>query len=345
MKVSASIELIWQLAVREAIAAEFKEIEPEHFLIALLKFSEIPVVEVEKLGVGAEVVKVLTSDIEALKTELGNRKVDAGAIRRELRRAVGKGAARYEGGQMHRAPATREFFDKAAKAAADAGNDLLMGWHILVTMLESPTPVLAKVFAGVGGTKAVGEPLQPLILLYEYGKDLNRLATDSKSSTDNERTAEARAVLGVLGQAGRNSVFLATDDCEAASKVVYAAARLIMSKDVAPGLRGKHVIDLSELPGGTVSSRERADLLERLLIEAGSARGIILYLPAVFSRVQKPLSWADTLRTLAIAGKLQFVARIPGSARKQIEKDATWRKAARVVSIGGARTAEIPFEL
>ena len=53
MKVSASVEMVMQLAGQEAIAAEFKEIEPEHLLAALLKFSELPTEEMDKIAPGS----------------------------------------------------------------------------------------------------------------------------------------------------------------------------------------------------------------------------------------------------------------------------------------------------
>ena len=34
------MDLVWRMAVGEAAASEFKEIEPEHFCAAVLKFAE-----------------------------------------------------------------------------------------------------------------------------------------------------------------------------------------------------------------------------------------------------------------------------------------------------------------
>jgi len=42
VKVSKSIEIIWHLAGSEAIAADFGELEPEHFMIAILQFVDQP---------------------------------------------------------------------------------------------------------------------------------------------------------------------------------------------------------------------------------------------------------------------------------------------------------------
>jgi hypothetical protein len=43
MKLSAFIQLIWQLAGQETKAAGFTEIQPKHFCLVLLKFVGIPI--------------------------------------------------------------------------------------------------------------------------------------------------------------------------------------------------------------------------------------------------------------------------------------------------------------
>jgi len=40
---TSSVNLTWHLAVREAVAAKMREIEPEHFLATLTKLSGIDV--------------------------------------------------------------------------------------------------------------------------------------------------------------------------------------------------------------------------------------------------------------------------------------------------------------
>ncbi len=345
MKVSASIELIWQLAGQEAIAAEFREIEPEHFLMSLLKFSEMRASELEKLGAGSEAVQALVTDMGSLQQELQERGLDSGAVRRELRRVLGRGSDPYEGGQIHRAQATRECFDKAATTAADAGSDTLMGAHLLRTILESPTPAIAQVLAEAGGARPQGKPEQPLVKLYEYGKDLNRLTAEQKLGQDNARLAEAKAVLRILGLEQRNSAFLVTDDVEVARKIAFTVARLLSGKDVPAELRGKRIIDLSEPTKDSTKAVETSGLLEKLLVEAAGIRGVILYLPAISPQSQHTPTWVEALHSLASGGKIQFVARAPVIARAGIEKDPGWRRTARIVNVANEKMDDIPGEL
>jgi len=345
MKVSATIELIWQLACREAIAAEFKEVEPEHFLMALLKFTETALPDLEQLGAGTEAVGVLSADVSALREELGKRSIDCGALRRELRTILGRGNTPYQGGQMHRTPASRDYFDKAARLAGDSGSDVLMGRHLLLTMLEAPTPSVAQVLANASAGKGQAASPQPLIFLYEHGKDLNRLVGGQKLALDNERLAEAKVMLRVLGQSQRNSIFLVADDLEAVRKTVFTAVRCLAESDIPASLKNRRIIDLSETGGGTTKSKAADDLLERLLNDAAKVSDIILFLPPAGSRSQKVPGWTETLKAMAAHGKVQFVARLPSEMRNIVEEDQDWKKVAQVISLARHKISEIPSEL
>ena len=98
MRVSASVELVWQLAAREAVAGEFGEIEPEHFMMALLKFAELPVEQVENIAAGAEAAKDLALEVGTVRERLESLSVETTKARRKLRGRVGRGKSPYEGG-------------------------------------------------------------------------------------------------------------------------------------------------------------------------------------------------------------------------------------------------------
>lgn len=345
MKVSATIELIWQLACREAIAAEYKEVAPEHFLMALLKLAETPMSDLEQMGAGTEAARVLGADAAALRQELGTRGIDSGALRRELRTILGRGNTPYQGGQIHRTPASREYFDKAAKLADDAGSDVLMGRHLLLTLLQEPTPPMAQVLARGGGGAGEAAPPAPLVVLYEHGKDLNRAVAEQKLAQDKERLAEARVLLRVWEQSQRNCAFLVSDQPEAVRKTVFTAVRCLLAGDTPAGLKGKRIIDLSETGGGTTRAKGTAELLERLVNEAAAVPGVVLFLPAVGARGAKMPGWTDTLKRTAAQGKVQFVARLAPDLRVVVEKDPAWKRIAQVISLAREKMTEIPTEL
>ena len=88
MKVSASIELIWNLAARESIAGCFPEIGAEHFLQALLKFAELPVEDLDKVAAGPDAARLLAGEVQNVRAELAGRKIESTECRRRLRAAA-----------------------------------------------------------------------------------------------------------------------------------------------------------------------------------------------------------------------------------------------------------------
>ena len=126
MKASASIELVWQIATQEAVAAEFAEIEPEHFLAAILKFSELPVDQVGNLAPGADAVREMATAVGKVREELQRRAIDSTRVRRELRVKLGNGGSPPDGGPKHRSQASRDMFDAAARMADEVNSEVLV---------------------------------------------------------------------------------------------------------------------------------------------------------------------------------------------------------------------------
>jgi len=182
-------------------------------------------------------------------------------------------------------------------------------------------------------------------LLYEHGKDLNRLVAEQKLAQDKERLAEAKVMLRVLGQNQRNSVFLVSDHPEAVRKTVFTAVRCLSSHDIPANLKNKRIIDLSETGGGSTKAKTAADLLESLLKKAATVPDIVLFLPAAGSRNHKMPDWTETLKVLTGHGKVQFVARLPAELRDIVEKDQGWKKVVQVINLAGEQMTEIPSEL
>ncbi len=157
MRVSASTELICQLAAREAIGGHFGEIEPDHFCLALMKFSEFPVGEIEKMGPGGGIGTTLANEVKSLQEEFESRGVDVKRMRRKLRGHLGKGESWYEGGQLHRSHESRKMFKLAEGFAQHTGDETLTAGHLLEAILVSPTKAMEEVLGDAVRTR----PLRP----------------------------------------------------------------------------------------------------------------------------------------------------------------------------------------
>ena len=110
MRPSASVELVLQLAAYEAAASQFAEIEPEHLLAALLRFSELSSEDLLKLVPGTAAGRELTSETDAVRKTLTERSINSTFVRNSVRARMGTGGVRYQGGRLQRTTASRQIF-------------------------------------------------------------------------------------------------------------------------------------------------------------------------------------------------------------------------------------------
>ena len=245
MKVSASVELAMQWAMQEAIAAEFKEIVPEHLLIAILRVSELPTGHMDRLAPETDVAKRLVADVEAVGNELARRSIDSARLRRSLRLFLGKGGVAYDGGPLHRSPASRDVFDSAARLAASEGAETLTIAFLLEALLAAPTMAIRKVLdeaAGPARSERIEAPL-----LSKHGLDLTQMAADGRLPAVQGRQAECRALLRALEDDTRRVVLLVSEKMESARSVVVAAVQALRRHEGPRGLRQARVVGLGLL--------------------------------------------------------------------------------------------------
>jgi len=346
MKLTASIDLVWQLAAREAIAAEFKEIEPEHVFAAVLKFSELPANDLEKLGAGAEAVKVLTADVNAVREALGERAIDSTCARRGLRAQLGKGDSPFPGGTIHRSQASRELFDAAAKLAADAGSETLTAKHLLDAILVSPSSKMAQVLGGSVVLKMPKPTKTPL--LDAVGRDLTGLAAEGTLVAAADRQAECKALLQTLSQEARKSVFLVAESDDAVRTVIGAIAQAIAKKNVPPSLQDRRIIDLTALAGNMTDGGKAEQQAVKLFAEAATAKEVILFVPAIEASrgITKPEERLNFLKTRLKDGAAQCICRVAPQVYEQwVKKDPVWKQIAEVMHVHDTQTNKLPYEL
>jgi hypothetical protein len=122
MKPDNSVMMIWPMAAMEAQALGWPEIEPEHLLCAILKFAELNVDDLERLGEAMGNVDELRqrhSDLRESLDEPWGISVPhiSMPLRRSLRRRGNGEPNRHPGGLVHRSNAAREVFIAAQKIA------------------------------------------------------------------------------------------------------------------------------------------------------------------------------------------------------------------------------------
>ena len=340
MKVSASIELVLQLAGQEAIASQFKEIEPEHLLEGALKFADLPVEQVRKIAPGENAANDLAVEINALRKELAARTIESTKVRGALRAKLGKGNTPYAGGPMHRTQASRAIFDAAAKLADDRNDETLTAKHLLEAILSAPTPMMREVL----GKAIAPQPRKPIEspLLQQWGRELVGEAAIAEAS--GEWQAECKTLLHALEV--RRSV-LVVGRSESVQSVLAAAAQAIAGGDCPAALKEKRLIDVREAGAPKAKPAELLELQDRLLAEAAVAPEVILICAIEARQLSEPLVGAlAALKSKLAAKAIQCIITVESRVYdKLMATDRTWKRLAQMMWVHETQQKGVPTEL
>lgn len=346
MKVSHSTDLVMQFAAYEAISGRFREIEPEHLLMAILKLAELPTKEAEKLVFGERAVRQLQEEIEAIRAELVRRSVESAQSRRELRATLGLGDSRHRGGTIHRSASSRAVFDEAARLADEAGNEALSAEYLLEALLLSPTMPIQQVLGQAVGAKKIEQP--DALLLSKYGIDLSEFAKESKLPQVSGRQAEAEALIEVVGQANRRSVLLINGSDEVVQSVAFAAAQALKERDRRTDRFNKRIIQVMDLEPWKKLQEETLGRLGELFAEASSLENVVLLVPALRRADSADITgkWAHLLQRTLAKGSIQLIFRVdPATYQDVIHKNSAWKRLAHIMWIQDEVGDQIPQEL
>lgn len=346
MKISASIELIWQLAGAEAVAGEFGDIQPEHFCMGLLKFSELSEKQADKVAGEGEARKVLVAEVQSLRDALTKSSIDTTRTRRALRAKLGKGGVRHAGENLHRSAGSRELFELAATVAADSGNDSLTALHLLAAIIKSPAPAIAQALRGV----AVSPPGRiETPMLDKYGKDLVQIALQEESHTEVGRTAECKAILQVL--ASKKSVFLVANSKEAHRSTLTALARWLHAGDMSsPVADRRRVIEISWCPPCYADARPETldQMYVEMLGEAACCSTVLLVCASSDMCAHADPRGAEDAAQASRLAQTQVLCIIPIKAREYealVRADRNWKRLAEPVWVSEEGRKSVPKEL
>lgn len=153
MNINWSLEIAQALAVKEAYAAGFGDMEPEHLIMGATKFAEMPGKLLEMMpGIGPEISQ-LSEEQQRIVKFLRDKGHDSASLRRLLRKVMGLGNA--PAGRSQPMPSATAFMllkeagDQArAQGAKNPGAlDLLK-----TAWMRPPTPILKKYLTAMGKT-------------------------------------------------------------------------------------------------------------------------------------------------------------------------------------------------
>ncbi len=344
MRISVSIELLTHLAQQEAVAGQFQEVQPEHFCMALLRFSELSVQDLDKIPLGPGLSRELAEEVENIRRQFQACVVDSTQVRRALRDRLGRGQGPFNGGQLHRSAASRELFEAAVRLADEANSEVLSAAHLLRALLARSTPLMAEFITKA--PPAPSETPEPISapLLDQHGRDLLELAAAGALPPSHGREAESRSLGLTLGRPDVRLVFLISDEQPPVGAVVTQLAQL-MANGRERAIPNKRLVDLTPDSAQVSSVRASRQLLQDILTSAATQNDLVL----VFSLTQKDEEdqmLLDELRPALSAGKYQVVCPLRETFyRDMLARDPAWKRMAEVIWIEAGPIAELPDEL
>lgn len=333
MKMSASLEFVWQMAGQEAVASQLDEIAPEHFLASILKFAELDARRLAECVSEPGKAEGLARDVLAVRGALDRRCIDGPAVRSRLQAERRGGQGGFPGGAIHRSAHSRALFDAAVRLAQNGGCDIVAPVHLLDALLATPTEAVARVLGGPGAAAGATPP------------DASH-SQDREVQAGRERNVsaicavEAKALIHALAHPSHKSVILLTEDDAVVPEIVAQAGGILAGRDCPASLKGTRIVDLS----GLVSDGE----LSRALADAAGERSVLLYLPPaeMMARAGKSSQWVQSLETSIEAKSVRCIWRAaPATYEDMVNRSTTWKRRLRPIWVRPGDIREIPREL
>jgi ATP-dependent Clp protease ATP-binding subunit ClpC len=357
MAVSLTTDLTWQLAAAEAVAAQSKEIEPEHFLCALTKLGQMGGEALATLAADNGLdAALLEPELQLVAWVLRDAGVGPDRLRHDLRKRLGRGPHEYQKGEtLHRSKRSRKMFERAGAIAGEMKRDAVTTGHLFLALLEEKESMGCRVLIEQGAdlqrlrmlaqertqslpqalaaspraaraevTRVSGTPF-----LDQFGRDLTQLAKEAKLGPVIGRRKEILQVIQTLARQSKNNPVLVGEAGVGKTAIAEAVAiRAAQRKDAA--LDGKRVVELSmgTLVGGTSYRGQFEERLNRIVAECRAHPQIILFVDELHTMIgagkaEGSLDAANILKPALARGEVRCIgATTVAEYRRHVESDA-----------------------
>lgn len=358
MNYSPVIDLLWQMACVETVAAKAKFIEIEHFLSAMTKLKQLCTDE------SIEAVKVQGMDISAMRwememtadvlTEMG---IDPDEFRHELRSRFGIGNYEFNKDEtVHRSEKTRIAFSIAeAMALKTSSNQVSIG-HLLLAILEDKDSMGCRLlvekgtnlenFADkirkqmeqvrektvAGGRREDGRTQEKsdTPFLDRFGRDVTKQAAEGKLGPVIGRRKEILQLVQTLARRSKNNPVLVGEAGVGKTAIVEALAIRIADGKDSHVVGGKRVIELnmSTLVGGTMYRGEFEQRLTHIIDECRAHAEVILFIDELHTvigagKAEGSMDAANILKPALARGDVRCIgATTTAEYRRYVESDA-----------------------
>jgi ATP-dependent Clp protease ATP-binding subunit ClpA len=276
MNISLSVTIVWQLAAQEAIRSKSSQIEPDHYFLALLKFSELERNQLSDICQDSSDLDSIISEI-GITAEILAKVVDNSKIaRRTLRAKLPQGNSIQAEGPIHRSNSSRSLFAKAADLVNQQPDiDQLQVSHILTIILMSPTPAMTK-FLSLQPVKPQILKRNTILFCERWGTDLLRSCDRHARIEDNKRNAEVIVLINVLSRPDKISSVLISNNTTDFDAVLSDLTEDIRCKIAPAELLCKSYVDIRNIETDKDPDYNADALLKALLNEAAIQSDLIL---------------------------------------------------------------------
>src|SRR5687767_2919548 len=316
------------LAQEEARTLKHNYIGTEHILLGLLR---------EEEGLAARVLESLDITVER--------------VRSQVVRIVGSGEE-VTAGQIPFTPRAKKVLELALREALSLGHNYIGTEHILLGLVRENEGVAARILldfdadaekirneiirmlSGPGrrqqGGGAAGEKAKSSKLLDQFGRNLTKLAAESKLDPVVGRETEIERIMQILSRRTKNNPVLIGEPGVGKTAVVEGLAQRITNADVPELLKGKQIytLDLAALVAGSKYRGEFEERLKKVMKEITQRGDIILFIDELHNLVgagaaEGAIDAASILKPALARGELQTIgATTLDEYRKYLERDS-----------------------
>src|SRR5687768_7975697 len=318
------------LAQEEARTLKHNYIGTEHILLGLLR---------EEEGLAARVLESLDITVER--------------VRAQVVRIVGSGEE-VTSGQIPFTPRAKKVLELALREALSLGHNYIGTEHILLGLVRENEGVAARILldfdadsekirnevirmlSGPGGRRQgqqggqQGEGKKSSKLLDQFGRNLTKLAAESKLDPVVGRETEIERIMQILSRRTKNNPVLIGEPGVGKTAVVEGLASRITSGEVPEILKNKQIytLDLAALVAGSKYRGEFEERLKKVMKEITQRGDIILFIDELHNLVgagaaEGAIDAASILKPALARGELQTIgATTLDEYRKYLERDS-----------------------